>query len=78
LPFEARLDHGPSGKPARDVVLKMAEKKRRPPIFGIAHYELCRLMLQPLATLGKDGIEYLTVSPDKISQAELVKAMKFT
>ena len=35
-------------------------------------------MLQPLSALGKDGMEYLTVSPDKISQAELVKAMKFT
>jgi hypothetical protein len=78
LPFEARLDHGPSGEPMRGVMMKMAEKKRRPPIYGIAHYESCRLILQPLSTLAKDGIEYLTVSPDNISQAELVKAMKFT
>ena len=38
----------------------------------------CRLVFQPLSVLGKEGIEYLTVSRDKISQAELVKAMKFT
>jgi hypothetical protein len=57
---------------------KMAKRKRRPPLYGLVHYESCRLVLQPLAALGKDGIEYLTVSADKISQAEVVKAMKFT
>lgn len=78
LPLEIRLDAGPSGVPLRGVMTEMAKRKRRPPLFGVVHYEACRLVLQPLAALGKDGIEYLTVSPDKISQAELVKAMKFT
>jgi hypothetical protein len=78
LPFEIRLDPGPSGVPVRGVITKMAAKKRRPPLFGVTHYESSRLVLQPLAALGKDGIEYVTVSPDKISQAALVKAMKFT
>jgi hypothetical protein len=78
LPMEVRLDTGPSGVPLRALVTKMAGRKRRPPLYGIVHYESCRLVLQPLAALGKGGIEYLTVSPDKISQAELVKAMKFT
>jgi hypothetical protein len=76
--FEARLDRGPSGNPLHGVLLKIAEKKRRPPLFGVAHYESCQVILQPLSVFGKNGIEYLTVSPDKISQAELVKAMKFT
>jgi hypothetical protein len=78
LTFEMRLDRGPSGVPVRDVVSKMAAKKDRPPIYGVAHYESCRLVLQPLSALGEKGIEYLTVSPDKINQAALVKAMKFT
>jgi hypothetical protein len=78
LPLEARLDRGPSGVPLRDVVTKLAAKKRKPPLFGVAHYESCRLVLQPLTALGENGPEYLTVSPDKISQAELVKAMKFS
>jgi hypothetical protein len=78
LPFEARLDRGPSGVPLNAVMTKLAAKKRRPPLYGVAHYESCRLVFQPLTALGKDGPEYLTVSPDKISQAELVKAMKFT
>jgi hypothetical protein len=78
LPLEARLDRGPSGVPLNAVMTKLAAKKRRPPLYGVAHYESCRLVFQPLTALGKDGPEYLTVSPDKISQAELVKAMKFT
>lgn len=78
LSFEVRLDRGPSGVPLRGVMIKMAEKKRRPAIYGVTHYESCQIILQPLAAFGKNGIEYLTVSPDKISQAELVKAMKFT
>ncbi len=78
LPLEMRLDRGPSGVPVRGVMTKIARKKRRPAIYGLAHYESCRIVLQPLSALGKDWIAYLTVSPDKISQAELVKAMKFT
>jgi len=78
LHFEARLDRGPSGVPLSGVMKKLATKKRRPPLYGLAHYEACRVVFQPLTALGKDGPEYLTVSPDKISQAALVKAMKFT
>jgi hypothetical protein len=78
IEYEARLDRGPSGTPALGVTRKLSGKKKRPPLFGIVHYESCRFVFQPLTALGKDGPEYLTVSPDKISQAELVKAMKFT
>jgi hypothetical protein len=78
LPLAARLDRGPSGVPLTATMTKLAKAKRRLPLFGVAHYEACAVMFQPLTALGKDGPEYLTVSPDKISQAELVKAMKFT
>ena len=78
LIFEARLDRGVSGNPLHGTMLKLAKNKHRPPLFGVAHYESCKLAMQPLSVLGKNGVEYLTVSPDKISQAALVKAMKFT
>lgn len=78
LPFEVRLDRGLSGVPVREQMKKLAGKKSRPPIYGVGHYEACRFLLQPLSVLEKDGIEYLTISQDKVSQAELVKAMKFT
>jgi hypothetical protein len=78
LAIEARIDRGPSGVPLAGVMAKLAEKKKRPALYGVAHYEGCAVVFQPLTALGKGGPEYLTISPDKVSQAELVKAMKFT
>ncbi len=78
LPLEARLDRGPSGEPLRARMLKLAENSKRPRLFGTMHYESCRLLFQPLSALEKDDIEYLTISPEKVSQAQLVRAMKFT
>jgi hypothetical protein len=78
LPFEMRIETGPSGVPLAGVMEKLADEKMRPPLYGLAHYEACRIVLQPLSALGVGGVEYLTLSADKISQAELVKAMKFT
>lgn len=78
VPLNARLDRGPSGTPLVGVIEKMAAKKVRPPLYGLAHYEACMVVFQPLSALEKNGIEYLTISADKVSQAELVKAMKFT
>jgi len=78
LRLEARLDRGPSGVPLHGVFKKMAEKKKRPPLYGLLHYESCQLVFQPLTALADDGPQYLTISPDKVSQAALVKAMKFT
>jgi hypothetical protein len=55
LPLEVRLDRGPSGIPLAGVMSKMAQKKRRPPIYGLVHYEACRLILQPVgAQKGRD------------------------
>jgi len=78
LDLEARLDRGPSGEPTNEVMTKLATGKSKPPLFGTMHYESCRLLFQPLTALGKEGPEYLTISPGKISQAALLKAMKFT
>jgi hypothetical protein len=78
MQLEARLDRGPSGTPLNGIMTRIAEKKRKPPLYGIVHYESCKMIFQPLTALSENGPEYLTVSPDKISQAELVKAMKFT
>jgi hypothetical protein len=78
LTFETRLDRGPSGIPLSGTLPKLAKQKKKPPLYALAHYESCRLLLHPLTALERDGPNYLTLSQDKISQAELVKAMKFT
>ena len=53
-------------------------KKGRPPLFGLMHYERCRLVLQPLSSFGGDGPDYLTISKDNVNKAALLKAMSFT
>jgi hypothetical protein len=53
-------------------------KKDRRPLFGLMHYERCRLMFQPLTAFGKDGPDYLTISKENINKAALLKAMSFT
>jgi hypothetical protein len=53
-------------------------KKARPPLFGLMHYERCRLVLQPLTTFGESGPDYLTISNESINKAALLKAMSFT
>jgi hypothetical protein len=48
-------------------------KKNRPPMFGLMHYERCRLVLQPLATFTASGPEYLTISQEKVDKAALLR-----
>lgn len=52
-------------------------KKKPAPLFGLMHYEKCRLMFQPLTLFGPKGIVHLMLSPEKIDRATLLKALKF-
>jgi hypothetical protein len=49
----------------------------RGPLFGLMHYERCKLVLQPLAIFGDDGPEYLTISNEKFSVSSLVGSLDF-
>jgi hypothetical protein len=61
----------------RKYLDEMRKQKKPSPLFGIMHYEKCRLMFQPLTLLGPKGVVHLTLSPDKIDRATLLKALKF-
>ncbi len=50
-------------------------KKARPPLYGLMHYERCRLVLQPLSTFGPSGPEYLTISAEKVDKAALLREL---
>jgi hypothetical protein len=52
-------------------------KKARPPLFGLMHYERCRLVLQPLATFPASGPDYVTISKESVNKATLLKALNF-
>ena len=76
LAFRAIVGPGVEGKSLKkglDDLRKL--KKNRPPLFGLMHYERCRLVLQPLTTFGASGPEYLTISPDKVDKAALLREL---
>jgi hypothetical protein len=75
--FDGVVAQGPEGKALHTALQTLRKKKTRPPLFGLLHYEMCRLVLQPLATLGKNGPEQLMLSEEKIDRAALLKALKF-
>lgn len=64
------------GKSHRKHMDELAKRKPAP-LFGLMHYEKCRLMFQPLTLFGPKGIAHLMLSPDKIDRATLLKALKF-
>lgn len=77
ITFDAPVAQGAEGKALHTALQALRKKKTRPPLFGLLHYEMCRLVLQPLATLTKDGPEQLMLSQEKIDRKELLKALKF-
>jgi len=52
-------------------------KKNRPPLYGLMHYERCRLVFQPLTAFRPEP-DYLTISKENVNKAALLKAMSFT
>ncbi len=75
--FDAVASRGDEGKALRGALEALRKKKERPPLFGLLHYEMGRLMLQPLAVFGKEGPEQLMLSLEKGDRAALLKALKF-
>lgn len=52
-------------------------KQKRPPLYGLMHYERCRLLFQPLTAFRPEP-DYLTISKEHVNKAALLKAMSFT
>ena len=75
--LDAIVSTGIEGKATSAALKDLRKKKQPPPLFGLMHYERCRLVLQPLAVFGKDGPEYLTISNETVDRAALLKALKF-
>ena len=52
-------------------------KKNPPPLYGLMHYERCRLVFQPLTAFRPEP-DYLTISKENVNKAALLKALNFT
>jgi hypothetical protein len=75
--FDAMTTSGDEGKALRGALDGLRKKKQRPPLFGLLHYEMGRLVLQPLAVFGKGGPEQLMLSAETGDRTALLKALKF-
>jgi hypothetical protein len=78
LELDAVVSTGPDGgelAAALDGYRKKSAK--RPPLFGLMHYEMGKLVFQPLTAFAADGPRHLMVSSDKIDLAQLMKTLDF-
>lgn len=63
------------GKAVRKRLDDLRDAEARPPLFGLMHYERCRLVLQPLTTFPSGAPEYLTISTEKVDRAALLREL---
>lgn len=75
--FDGRVSAGIEGKSSRKALDTLGKKKQRPPLFGVLHYETCRLVLQPLTFLTGEGPNYITISGEAIDRKALLQTLKF-
>jgi hypothetical protein len=75
--FHALVHPGAESKPLREALSALVNKGALPPLFGLLHYERCRLVFQPLSIFGEKGPESLTMSKEKVNMAALLKTIKF-
>lgn len=75
--FDGVVSSGEEGHVLRKQFDTLATAEQRPPLFGLVHYELGRMVLQPLATLTPSGPSYLTISETNMDAKELVRLLKF-
>ncbi len=79
LELDAVISRGPDGV-ALAAALDDLRRPRaaRPPLYGLVHYEMARLVFQPLTTFADDGPRHLMISRDHIDLASLMKTLDFT
>lgn len=75
--FHASVSANIEGKPLLQAMETLRTQEDKPPLFGLMHYEKCRLAFQPLSLLEDKGPHHLMLSGEKISPAALLKALKF-
>ncbi len=78
LRCEATVSKSAENNILREHMEKYKEAKKPPGVmFGLLHYERCKLVLQPLTVFEKDGPKHLMISPDKVDPKALLAALKF-
>jgi hypothetical protein len=53
-------------------------RAKRPPLYGLMHFEMGRLVFQPLTVFGDGGPRHLMISGENIDLASLMKTLDFS
>lgn len=77
LNFDAVVSAGTEGEALAAALDAAQTVKKRPPLFALLHFDLCRLVLQPLALFEKQTPLYMMLSTKNIDRSQLLKALKF-
>ncbi len=75
--LDAVASAGPDGKELKAALDALMVRAPAPRLFGIMHYELGALVLQPLSILEASGPTYLPISDERIDTATLLKSITF-
>ena len=81
LKFAATLTNSKDSQPAATAIRKEAkQKKPNRPMFGLVHYSVGELVMQPLSIFieKENRLDYISLSKDSINKAALLSALKFT
>lgn len=79
LELDAVISRGPDGSELAAALDQLrAPTADRPPLYGVVHYEMARLVFQPLTAFGADGPRHLMISSAHIDLASLMKTLDFT
>lgn len=79
LELDAVCSTGADGRELMTALKALTRARaERPPLYGLMHVEMGRLVFQPLTVFGEDGPEYLMISDDNIDLASLMKTMDFS
>jgi len=77
LQFDAVVSSGADGEALSKRLTDLNTTTKPDPLFGLLHFDRCRLVLQPLSLLTDKGPELITISSDKVDKAALLKTLKF-
>lgn len=77
LRLDAIVSNGPDGEELM-TAMRSFQRAKRPPLYGLLHYEMGRMLFQPLTAFADDGPRHLMISRDKIDLASLMKTLDFT
>lgn len=79
LAIDVVCSTGPDGRELQEALTAYTKPRaKRPPLYGVMHVEMGRMLLQPLSVFGDKGPRHLMISEDNIDLAALMKTMDFT